>query len=111
MKHTELINDPALNRTVYLFVSPEEKQLTEKLKELPANFILLEAENWNDELSPWPLKAGKMRFREREIKLFNSFLTSERGRKKNTAEAKPLSAAIPWPACSACMPSVILTAL
>ncbi|MCR5068045.1 MAG: hypothetical protein K6A14_08305 [Erysipelotrichaceae bacterium] len=62
MKHTELINDPALNRTVYLFVSPEEKRLTEKLKELPANFVLLEADNWNDELSPWPLKAGKMRF-------------------------------------------------
>ncbi|MBQ6655285.1 MAG: hypothetical protein IJM79_07175 [Erysipelotrichaceae bacterium] len=62
MKHAELINDPELNRTVYLFTSPEDSGLLPHLKSLPANFVLLEVDDWNGELSPWPLKAGKMQF-------------------------------------------------
>ena len=62
MKHSELINDPSYSTAVYLFASLQDEKLISGLKQLPANFILLDVDDWNGELSPWSAKAGKMQF-------------------------------------------------
>lgn len=62
MKYRKLINDPAYERMIYLFDAETDPQFGEELRRLKANFIFLDAEDWNGELSPWPLQAGKLNF-------------------------------------------------
>ena len=47
---------------IYLFGEDGDAGFFQQLGQISANFLLLEVEDWNRELSPWPLQAGKMNF-------------------------------------------------
>ena len=74
MKYRELINDPGYDRMIYLFGEDGDADFFQQLGQIKANFILLEAEDWNSEFSPWPLQAGKMSFAGKAEETLNQLL-------------------------------------